>query len=77
MVFNVLVRLFGSCISEDKELRLRLHNIGVATMEREPEIATDVEIDFKLKVRAQWLPVLLLWLVVSVLGSGLVVWLGR
>ena len=46
-------------------------------MERESEIATDVEIDLTLKVRAQWRPARLLWCVVSLLGSALLVWLGR
>jgi hypothetical protein len=46
-------------------------------MERESEIARDVEIDLTLKVRAQWRPARLLWCVVSLLGSALLVWLGR
>lgn len=58
---------------------MQLHNGAGAAMERESGIATDVEIDLKLKlkVRAQWRPALLLWCVVSVLGSVLLVWLGR
>ena len=46
-------------------------------MERESEIARDVEIVLTLKVRAQWRPARLLWCVVSLLGSALLVWLGR
>lgn len=56
---------------------MQRHNSGVAAVERESEIATDVEIDLKLKVRAQWRPALLLWCVVSVLGSVLLAWLSR
>jgi len=46
-------------------------------MERESQRPPDVEVEVKLKIRAQWRPALLMWFVVSVFGAVLLVWLGR